>query len=511
MPGQGVLVGLAKSLEKLSSGFRINRAADDAAGLAISEGLRSQVGGNRQAVRNAQDGISLVQTAEGALNEVHSILQRMRVLAVQGATDSNSPDARANINTELSQLQQELDRIGKVTNFNGTKLLDGSASGNQALKFQVGANGTENDRITVDLKDCDVTHVAKFNIDAPVSKVAKASAEGLAKGKYTLNIEGKTLEFELKDGKLTKADISKALEDAMKKANFEGYIAGGDQKVTNAAQVDLSQKPAAGIYKFTIGGVEHTLDVKAGDAEQSSIIDRINAQLKGTGYDLTYDKQTKLITLKADDNVKDVQKDFKLEVPASVVDPAGTTGPKATTVFEGKIGINHGKGFKFEVEDSKITFSRADGKNMDVKLDHSMVQAGAAPGTGDKAVELKALTSTGAVLANVSDYTENKTNAYLTVKDHDSAQKLIDVLDGKIRSVSTARSNLGAIQNRFEHTITNLNVAVENLAASESRIRDTDMAQEMMQFTRNQILSQAGTSMLAQANQVPQGVLSLLR
>ncbi|MBB5846950.1 flagellin [Mobiluncus mulieris] len=504
--------GLAKSLEKLSSGFRINRAADDAAGLAISEGLRSQVGGNRQAVRNAQDGISLVQTAEGALNEVHSILQRMRVLAVQGATDSNSPDARANINTELSQLQQELDRIGKVTNFNGTNLLDGSASGNQALKFQVGANGTENDRITVDLKDCDVTHVAKFNIEAPVSKVAKASADGLTKGKYTLNIEGKTLEFELKDGKLTKADISKALEDAMKKANFEGYIAGGDQEVTNAAPVELSKKPAAGTYKFTIGGVEHTLDVKAGDAEQSSIIDRINAQLKGTGYDLTYDKATKLITLKADDNVKDVQKDFKLEVPATVVDTTGAAGPKTATVFEGKIGINHGKGFKFEVEDGKITFSRADGKNMEVKLDHSMVKAAdAAPGTGDKAVELKALTSTGAVLANVSDYTENVTNAYLTVKDHDSAQKLIDVLDGKIRSVSTARSNLGAIQNRFEHTITNLNVAVENLAASESRIRDTDMAQEMMQFTRNQILSQAGTSMLAQANQVPQGVLSLLR
>ncbi|NMW76224.1 flagellin, partial [Mobiluncus mulieris] len=115
-----MLVGLAKSLEKLSSGFRINRAADDAAGLAISEGLRSQVRGNRQAVRNAQDGISVIQTAEGALNEVHSILQRMRTLAVQGATDSNSSDARNNINTELKQLRDELERIGRVTNFNGT-------------------------------------------------------------------------------------------------------------------------------------------------------------------------------------------------------------------------------------------------------------------------------------------------------------------------------------------------------------------------------------------------------
>ncbi|WP_290124401.1 hypothetical protein [Mobiluncus mulieris] len=163
MPGQGMLVGLAKSLEKLSSGFRINRAADDAAGLAISEGLRSQVRGNRQAVRNAQDGISVIQTAEGALNEVHSILQRMRELAVQGANDSNSPEARNNVHTELVQLRDELQRIGHVTNFNGRKLLDGTASGNNALNFQVGANGTVDDRIKVDLKDADVTAISQFS------------------------------------------------------------------------------------------------------------------------------------------------------------------------------------------------------------------------------------------------------------------------------------------------------------------------------------------------------------
>ncbi|NMW63881.1 flagellin [Mobiluncus mulieris] len=515
MPGQGVLVGLAKSLEKLSSGFRINRAADDAAGLAISEGLRTQVGGNRQAVRNAQDGISLVQTAEGALNEVHSILQRMRTLAVQGANDSNSPQARDNINTELTQLREELERIGNVTNFNGTQLLDGSASGEKALKFQVGANGTQNDRITVDLRDADVTKVSKFNIETPVSRVKYAQAEITEKGKYALNIEGKTLEFEVKeDGgavKNTAGDLTKLLEDAMKKADFKGYVAGGSNFVEAKAPVDLTKKPAAGMYKLTIGGAEYSIEAKAGDTEQGSVVDRLNAELKGTGYDLTFDKDTSKLKITADDTVKDVQKDFKLEVPATLVDPAGTDGPKTSTIFEGKIGINHGKGFKFEVEDGKIKFSRADGKNLDIKLDHSLVKAGNTPGTGDKAVELKALTDTGAALAKVSDYTVNETNAYLTVKDHDSAQKLIDVLDQKIASVSTARSNLGAVQNRFEHTITNLNVAVENLAASESRVRDTDMAQEMMQFTRNQILSQAGTSMLAQANQVPQGVLSLLR
>nr|WP_263579865.1 flagellin [Mobiluncus mulieris] len=510
MPGQGVLGGLAKSLEKLSSGFRINRAADDAAGLAISEGLRTQVGGNRQAVRNAQDGISLVQTAEGALNEVHSILQRMRTLAVQGANDSNSPQARDNINTELTQLREELERIGNVTNFNGTQLLDGSASAEKALKFQVGANGTQNDRITVDLRDADVTKISKFNIDTPVSKVKYAQAEIAGKGTYALNIEGKTLEFEVKEDqgavKNKAGDLTKLLEDAMKKADFEGYVAGGSNFVEAKAKVDLTTKPAAGTYKLTIGGTEYSVDAKAGDTEQGSVVDRLNAKLKGTGYDLTYDKGTGKLKITADDTVKDVQKDFKLEVPATALPNATTKNP----IFEGKIGENHGKGFKFEVEDGKITFSRADGKNMDIKLDHSLVKAGAVPGTGDTAVDLKALDANKGTLA-VDAYTEKKTNAYLTVKDHDSAQDLIRVLDQKIQSVSTARSNLGAVQNRFEHTITNLNVAVENLAASESRVRDTDMAQEMMQFTRNQILSQAGTSMLAQANQVPQGVLSLLR
>ncbi|NMW93044.1 flagellin [Mobiluncus mulieris] len=509
MPGQGMLVGLAKSLEKLSSGFRINRAADDAAGLAISEGLRTQVGGNRQAVRNAQDGISLVQTAEGALNEVHSILQRMRTLAVQGANDSNSPQARDNINTELTQLREELERIGNVTNFNGTQLLDGSASAEKALKFQVGANGTQNDRITVDLRDADVTKISKFNIDTPVSKVKYAQAEIAGKGKYALNIEGKTLEFEVKEDngavKNKAEDLTKLLEDAMKKADFEGYVAGGSNFVEAKAKVDLTTKPAAGTYKLTIGGNEYSIDAKAGDTEQGSVVDRLNAKLKGTGYDLTYDKGTGKLKITADDTVKDVQKDFKLEVPATAL-PNATKNP----IFEGKIGENHGKGFKFEVEDGKITFSRADGKNMDIKLDHSLVKAGQTPGTGDTAVDLKALDANKGALA-ADAYTEKKTNAYLTVKDHDSAQDLIRVLDQKIQSVSTARSNLGAVQNRFEHTITNLNVAVENLAASESRVRDTDMAQEMMQFTRNQILSQAGTSMLAQANQVPQGVLSLLR
>jgi flagellin len=253
---------MSKSLEKLSSGFRINRAADDAAGLAISEGLRSQVGGLKVAVRNAQDGISMVQTAEGALTEVHAILQRVRDLSVQAGNDSNNAAARTNIKTEIDSLGDELIRIGASTNFNGTKLLDGSAS---ALTFQVGASNN----------------------------------------------------------------------------------AAESQVVINLSSAD--------------------------------------------------------------------------------VDAIGTA--------------------------------------------------------------VKALTVSTAAQALAS----------------------VGTVDTHIGSVSTERAKLGAAQNRFEHTVNSLNVAVENLSASESRIRDTDMALEMMSFTRAQILSQAGTAMLAQANQAPQGVLQLLR
>ncbi|NMW92014.1 flagellin [Mobiluncus mulieris] len=525
MPGQGVLVGLAKSLEKLSSGFRINRAADDAAGLAISEGLRSQVGGNRQAVRNAQDGISLVQTAEGALNEVHSILQRMRVLAVQGATDSNSPDARANINTELNQLRDELERIGKVTNFNGTTLLDGSASGSRALKFQVGANGDANNRITVDLKDADVTVISKFGKEANESKVASAKTGLLTKGKYILDLEGTGVEIDLSKAagaEATEEEVKNALKKGLKDAGVEGFVADGSEVQTSAdlsALIGAAGLDSAGKYSLTIDGVGtfdyDTKDKPEGGATLEAIKEGINGKLKDKGYALELDKDGKKFVLKAtSDETKNKQVSFSMTTTAG-----GAGIGDAVKAFKGEIGKAHGTGFEFTIDKvtdggksgGGFTFKRADGKMIDVDLAHSLTKLGANPGTEDKKLELEAYGADGKKIDKRADYTVVNPFNSLTVKDHDSAQKLINVLDEKIRSVSTARSNLGAVQNRFEHTITNLNVAVENLAASESRVRDTDMAQEMMQFTRNQILSQAGTSMLAQANQVPQGVLSLLR
>ena len=364
---------LSKSLEKLSSGFRINRAADDAAGLAISEGLRSQVGGLKVAARNAQDGISVVQTAEGALTEVHSILQRVRDLAVQGANDSNNDKARANIKTESDSLVSELDRIAKSTNFNGTNLLQGNgANGN--LKFQVGASGDANSTIEVDLSGANVSAIAD-SLGATVS--------------------GSTFDV------LTPTDVAGAQV-------FTISTPGVDKTVTTASV------GAAGDIKTT-----------------QQLADKLNA-------DATFSA----------DLTASVDKDNKLVVQA---------------------------------------------KNGGDVVGGATAGTPASSGTGVG-------TSAAATATTGLDFSTNALS-----------QQSIKNIDTQIEKVSTARAGLGALQNRFEHTIKNVNVAVENLSASESRIRDTDMASEMVSFTRAQILSQAGTAMLAQANQIPQGVLSLLR
>ncbi|GAA2023459.1 MULTISPECIES: flagellin [Nocardioides] len=346
---------MSKSLEKLSSGFRINRAADDAAGLAISEGLRAQTGGLKVAVRNAQDGISVVQTAEGALNEVHSILQRMRDLAVQGANDTNSADARTAIATEATQLQSELTRIADSTNFNGKNLLDGSAG---TMSFQVGAGTGADSRIAVDFNSADVSAVA-------------TALGSVSKGTNNVNV----------------SDIT-----------------------------------AGDVVTVTNGTTTYNLTTAAVPASLGELVDTLNA------------------------------------------DSTFTDNFSASVNGQGQLEVVSKAGGTVDVS--------SDGAGFD---------------------------------------TTTATSAAIGFGSHTAAQSAIGVIDQQIKSISEARANLGAVQNRFEHTINNLNVAVENLSASESRIRDTDMAQEMMSFTRSQILSQAGTAMLAQANSAPQGVLSLLR
>ncbi len=360
---------LSKSLEKLSSGLRINRAADDAAGLAISEGLKSQVGGLTVASRNAQDGISVIQTAEGSLSEVHSILQRIRDLAVQAGNDSNNATSRGAITTEVSQLTTELDRIADATNFNGTQLLDGS---NASLKFQVGANGDASSQIAVSLSGANVKGLAAALTTGAAGAVVEVATPTAVTGAQSFSIT--------------------------------------DGTTTSSVSVTLG---AAGTYQ-TVQDVADALNSDSG----------FKSALTAT-----------------------VNSDNKLVVSAL---SGGTVVGGATAGTHGAAGT------------------------------------GLATSVAGAAGALDFSTSTGAAAA-------------------------ITTLDAQISSISTARATLGASQNRFESVIRNLAVSTENLSAAGSRIRDTDMAQEMVKYTRANILSQAGTAMLAQANQSNQGVLQLLR
>ena len=376
---------MSKSLEKLSSGFRINRAADDAAGLSISEGLRAQVGGTQVAIRNAQDGISVVQTAEGALSEVHSILQRMRDLSVQAANaGSQDTTARTAAQTEFDQLKAEIDRIGSTTSFGNTKLLDGTF-GNQAGVV----NGSGIGALTV---------VAGTNDTFQLSTEGVAAQSlTLAAGAYTNDAAGAS-------------SLQSALQTSIDgNASLKGLVS-----ATVYHDSTINKNVVSFTRNSTASGTSVT--TAAGAA---------NDVLAGLGVAAT------------SGNV--------------------TTGTGGTF----QVGANNSSADKINVTISKV--------------------------------DSTSLAGLGSV-----DLVNN-------------AAAAIDTINTAITTVSTSRANLGAYQNRFEHTISNLSVTAENLSASESRIRDTDMASEMVSFTRAQILTQAGTAMLAQANQAPQQVLQLLR
>lgn len=382
---------LSKSLEKLSSGFRINRAADDAAGLSISEGLRAQIGGLKVAVRNAQEGVSVVQTAEGALTEVHAILQRMRDLAVQASnTGSQNVEARQAAQTEFNQLVEELDRIGSTTSFGKSKLLDGTF-GNTSASLAGAATGVTAAGVTTSSA---AFQIAGTFLDSSGNYTAlAATAVNVADGTYA-------------SAGAYQAAIQNALDSTM---TANGFSAG-------TVRVTVTDH-GGGVWKVELSS----------DKALSAPNTGATFTVSGSSVD-------------------------------GVLDGTSTATVTGGGIFQ--VGANNDA-----AEQIKIQIGRVDS---------------AALGLGG--IDL------------VTD-----------------AAGAIDKLDVAITQVSTQRATLGAYQNRFEHTINNLNVAIENLSASESRIRDTDMAQEMVQFTRAQILTQAGTAMLAQANQAPQSVLQLLR
>ena len=447
----------AKSMEKLSSGFRINRAGDDAAGLAISEKMRGQIRGLNQASRNAQDGISLIQTAEGALDETHAILQRMRELAVQSSTDTNTPQDREEIQKEVDQLAAEITRISETTQFNTMNLLDGTYEGK---KFHIGANEGQN------------TTIAISDMSAEALKVAAA-------GKFSAKIDGITYDS-------TNADIKEIKIVATVETG-----AGTDINATAMTKEDISLEE--GVLTVNIA-------LPKGTGDEIAVAD-LNALLKEYGVTASgvttsagtnsaeFAVKTQTIGGITDAVVKVKNDDVK---GLTFADNSGATGKEFEVADDGAGNLTVTAG-------QTLTLDELNDKLASYGITVSTEAAGV---TGETAV--------GAVGADVVVDMDAQTKA-INVSTQTSADKAITTINTAISTVSSERSKLGAMQNRLEHTIKNLDTSAENLQASEARIRDVDMAQEMMEQTKQSILQQAATAMLAQANQAPQTVLQLLR
>ncbi|WP_342470158.1 flagellin [Ureibacillus sp. FSL K6-3587] len=485
----------SKNLEKLSSGYKINRAGDDAAGLAISEKMRGQIRGLDMASKNSQDAISLIQTAEGALNETHAILQRMRELAVQSSNDTNVTDDREALQKEIDQLTQEIDRIANTTEFNTQKLLDGSFKGT----FQIGANEGQSINLNINKMGAaalGLTATTTVQSDVEVSKVTGADPDATAKA--------------LADGVYT-VDGTKVLDS---NGNQVGTVDGTAVKLTDTvSQYDFDESAAVTDGStITVKNGKATLESKFDDVVETVTGSTTDKSIADGEYTVSSDG-TKLLNSSGTE-VADVT------VSGNVI--TSTDGTDTTTyTFTGNLNA----GDKITLDSNDATATIANGAKELAAGSYeisgsNVIKDGQVVGTfdttkkeatikvGDKDIKVdSAKLNLDTALANGSKFEINGVN----VSNRESASSTISKIDDAIKSVSEQRATLGAVQNRLEHTINNLGTASENLTAAESRIRDTDMAKEMMEFTKNNILMQAAQSMLAQANQQPQGVLQLLQ
>lgn len=486
----------AKSLEKLSSGYRINRAGDDAAGLAISEKMRGQIRGLDQAARNSQDGISLIQTAEGALNETHSILQRMRELAVQSATDTNTSDDRAKIQSEVDQLAMEITRISNTTEFNTQRLLDGGMqSGNiGSVKFHIGANANQNLTLSVGAMDAQTLGVARDIATATVSGATDVT---------DAEITG-TLGEGLIDG--ASLTVSGAIQTAGTVASAGAiggitYTTADNSDTLNGYTITVTNGAAAGSEVATIDTDNKTISLQIADA----------AGAKSTAAQINTALNNALTTA----GITDV--DFA--ATGTVTDDAGTGSGTLTGGAQDIVRITVTDGTLTETADvagdaTSATFTDSTKfKGLTINLDGNLSSgaAGAATETVAATITVDKTSSTASTFLNGELTAEASVAGGIDVSSQTAANTAITTINSALNTVSEQRSKLGAYQNRLEHTINNLGTTSENLTASESRIRDVDMAKEMMAFTKNNILSQAATAMLAQANQQPQAVLQLLQ
>ena len=620
----GVTAGnLAKSTEKLSSGYKINRAGDNAAGLAISEKMRGQIRGLDQASTNAEDGISMIQTAEGALTETHSILQRMRELAVQASSDTNTDDDRTQIQNEIDQLTQEVDRIATTTEFNTKKLIDGSAKGavtekagkanvdstfaNSNVSAEITTDGSAkaafSDVIRIEItedftagkstangvkfteedmknaltgsKTGDVTTLeaadiatAKTNADTALetAKTALQTAkddvtakEEALKTAFKASIAGQATDAAEQAANslmygITEDQLQKAVDDYVAALGSNGGAATGTQITTaknnfdalfNSAKVGTGTATgtatqtalenaikAVATSKATVVTEQKDLDDAQKDVDILSDSNLTNAFIAKEQAQKAYkaeadDTEAKAIAKSNLDNAQKALDDVnKSKSVMTVTDLFGNSDD--TTKFEIGSQVEEDGTLKInlknkEGDDTVITISNADkmkaGDVITITA-KEMVETEQAP-TGKEAFRLQVGANAGQEVMlginsmkakdlNIVQTKDGVEGKALDVTNQASASLAVNAYDMAIQSVSTERAKLGATQNRLEHTISNLDTSSENLQSAESSLRDTDMAEEMTRYSKNNILMQAGQSMLAQANQSTQGVLSLL-
>ena len=487
---------LATSLQRLSSGLRINSARDDSAGLAISERMSSQINGANQAVRNANDGISLAQTAEGDLSQITSNLQRIRELAVQAANGSNSSSDRASLNNEASQLISEIDRVASNSSFNGVKLLDGTFS---SQSFQVGAGATSNDRITISSIASAKTATLGVGGGSSYStsfSSAAVTTNALASGDLTIN--GYNVGASSTDG--------------------VSYLNGSGSAIAKAAAINAITGSSGVTAVVNANSVTGT----AGAASAASV----------AGYDTATNAGTISIN----------------GVSLGAFSAAASAAQRASDVAAAvnKVSSQTGVTATFNTTTGAVALAAADGRNISVVLDNSnqanmafnsstfgitatAITSGASQTSTATTTSTVSLSSTssagitigGATVANAGltgkvGYQSATATAGAGVSSLDlttisGAQAALTTIDSALSTVNSSRAALGAYQNRFSSAVTSLQTTSENLSAARSRIQDTDFASETANMTRAQILQQAGTAMLAQANSLPNGVLALLR
>ena len=459
---------LGRSFERLSSGLRINGAKDDAAGLSITTRFSAQIRGLNQAVRNSNDGISLAQTAEGALNETTNILQRMRELAVQSANDTNNDSDRASLQAEVSQLKNELDRIAETTNFNGNKVLNGDFL---ARNIQVGANVGETLSVSIaGAGTSDLARQVRFSTAQVVGTTIMNGGDLQISSKTT---NGSTVSIR---GSIAADDqLSTSLAETSAIAKAAAINSSSSHTGVRAIVEETEYTGNGAVNAFTLNTADFIeingerisgFGVKANDAD-GALRDAINAVSDETGVVASLSEQGELVLNAAD---------------GRNIHLAGTALAGAGLTLGGEV-----------VENARLTLQSKD--QFDVTL----------TANGNQALGLN-LGAGSFVYGVNSDFSVNSVD----VSSRGGAVTALDVIDLALEDVSSQRADLGALQNRLESTINNLNTTSENLSASRSRILDADFAAETAQLSRNQIIQQAGVSILAQANQQPQIALSLL-